>query len=196
MEFEVFRRLFALTRGHLWFLPAMILLGLLTAVFEGISLLLVVPLVQTLGGGELPGSQGQFLQSLHGLMAEVPLDSRLLAILLAIFGAVLLKSLVNYANMVVLGIVYGRLSHALRTGLFARIVAMPLPRVEQERSGRLLNVLDTETWRTTDALNSLFAMITSLSTLLVFSCLLLVLSWRLTLLALLCGRSFHPSSAS
>lgn len=191
-EFEVFRRLFVLTRGHLWFLPAMVLLGLLTAVFEGISLVLVVPLVQTLGGGDLPGDQGQFLRFLHGVMAEVPAESRLLAILLGIFSAVLLKSLVSYANMVVLGIVYGRLSHSLRTSLFAQIVAMPLSRVERERSGRLLNVLDTETWRTTDALNTLFAMITSLSTLLVFAGLLLVLSWRLTLLALLCLAVIPP----
>lgn len=191
-EFEVFRRLFALSGGHLWFLPAMILLGLLTAVFEGFSLVLVVPLVQTLGGGDAPSDQGQLLQILHGLMAQAPVESRLLAIILAIFCAVLLKCVVDYANMVVLVIVYGRLSHSLRTGLFARIIAMPLSRVERERSGRLLNVMDTETWRTTDALNTLFAMITSLSTLLVFAGLLLVLSWRLTLLALLCLAVIPP----
>ena len=51
-RFENLRRLFELARCHLWFVPAMAVLGLFTSLFEGFSLALVAPLVQTLGGGQ------------------------------------------------------------------------------------------------------------------------------------------------
>ncbi len=191
-ELTMFRRLFALVRHHLWFLPAMAMLSLLTSLFEGISLTLVIPLVHALDQDVAPAEQGRLLTLLHDSVAAIPIESRLLAILAAIFAAVVLKSLVSYANMTVLGVVYGRLSHSLRLGVFSRVVDMPLAEFERERSGRLLNVLNNETWRATDALNAVFSIITSLSTLIVFVTLLLLLSWRLTLLALLCMALIPP----
>jgi subfamily B ATP-binding cassette protein MsbA len=191
-ELSIFRRLFALARQELWFLPAMAALALLSALFEGLSLALVIPLVQTWGDSAAPADRGWLLTMLHDTVAAIPIESRLLAVLGAIFAAIILKSVVSYANMVVLGVVYGRLSHALRTAVFAKIVGRPLVEIERERSGRLLDVLNTETWRATDALNSLFTMITSLSTLAVFVALLLLLSWHLTLLALLCVALLPP----
>jgi ATP-binding cassette, subfamily B, bacterial MsbA len=191
-EVAMFRRLFGLVRSELWFLPAMVALAILSALFEGLSLALVIPLVQTWSDVGSSSDRGWLLTMLHDAAASIPAGSRLLVLLGAIFAAILLKALVSYANMVVLGIVYGRLSHALRIAIFAKIVGRPLAETERERSGRLLDVLNNETWRATDALNSLFTMITSLGTLAVFVALLLLLSWRLTLLALLCVAVLPP----
>jgi subfamily B ATP-binding cassette protein MsbA len=185
-EFEVFRLLFTLARGHLWFLPLMAVLALLSSIFEGISLTLFIPLVHALNAGDTPESSSYFLAPLFDSLAAIPIGSRLLAILAAIFAAVLIKSLISYTNMIVLGVVYGRLSHALRSDIFAKIVERPLADSERERSGKLLNILNQETWRATDALNYLFTMITSLTTMVVFSALLLLLSLRLSLIALIC----------
>jgi subfamily B ATP-binding cassette protein MsbA len=191
-EFTTLRKLFSLTHCRLWFLLSMVVLGLLSSLFEGISLTLVIPLVHTLVGNGESGNTGHLVSLLQDGMKLVPLEPQLLAIVAAILIAVVLKAAVSYANMVVLGVIYGRLSHALRTGIFSKIVAMPLADVERERTGRLLNVLNNETWRATDALNTLFSMITSLCTLFVFVILLLILSWRLTLLALLCVAVVPP----
>lgn len=191
-ELRSFHRLLALVRQHLWFLPAMIVLALLSSLFEGFSLALVIPLVHALDESAAPVSQGRLLDFLYDGVATIPIESRLFAILAAIFAAVLLKSLISYANMVVLGVVYGRLSHSLRMGVFSKIVGMPLGMFERERSGKFLNVLNNETWRATDALNSLFMIITSLSTVIVFVAFLLLLSWRLTLVALLCMALIPP----
>ncbi len=120
------------------------------------------------------------------------LSSRVLAILTAILAAVLVKSAVSYANMAVLGVIYGRLSHKLRTRIFAAIVTRPLAEVERERLGKLLNILNNETWRATDALNCIFTMITSLMVLMVFVTLLFLLSWRLALIAVLCMGFIPP----
>jgi subfamily B ATP-binding cassette protein MsbA len=191
-EFAIFYRLIAVVRKHLWFLPAMMALALLSALFEGFSLALIIPLIYALDQSAIPANQGSLLSFLYCGVTAIPAETRLLSVLAAIFAAVVLKSVIDYANMVVLGIVYGRLSHSLRISVFCNIVRMPLAAFERERSGRFLNVLNSETWRATDALNSLFMMITSLSTTIVFIALLLVLSWRLTLLALLCVALIPP----
>src|SRR5689334_3820074 len=125
-ELAMFRRLFGLVRRELWFLPAMATLAILSALFEGLSLALVIPLVQTWSEIGAPSDRGWLLSMLHDGAAAIPADSRLMAILGAIFAAILLKAVVSCANMVVLGIVYGRLSHALRVAVFAKIVSRPL----------------------------------------------------------------------
>ena len=191
-ELQYVRGLFALAKGHLSFLPAMAVLALLSSILEGASLTLVIPLVQTLGE-EVPPQGGEgFLALLYDGVAAIPIETRLLAILAAIVVAVIAKSVVGYANMVVLGVVYGRLSHSLRTGIFAKIVAIPLAQIERERSGRLLNVLNNETWRATDALNFMFTMITSFTTMMVFLLILILLSWRLSLIAVFCMAFIPP----
>ena len=44
-------RLLGLAQSRVWFLPAVIVLGLLSAVFEGVSLALLIPLMQMIGAG-------------------------------------------------------------------------------------------------------------------------------------------------
>lgn len=191
-EFQIFRELVALAGGQLRFLPLMAVLALLTSLFEGISLTLVIPLVQALGEPAEPQSNGGFVGLLHDGLAAIPVESRVLAILTAILAAVLIKSAVSYANMAVLGVIYGRLSHKLRTRIYAAIVTRPLAEVERERLGKFLNILNNETWRATDALNYIFTMITSLMVLMVFVTLLFLLSWRLALVAVLCMGFIPP----
>ena len=191
-EFHYVRRLLALARGHLWFLPAIAVLALLSSILEGVSLTLVIPLVQALSENAAPRSPGVFLALLQGTVSAIPMETRLPVILAAILLAVIAKSAVSYANMVVLGIIYGRISHRLRTAVFARMMAIPLAQIERERSGKLLNVLNNETWRATDALNFMFAMITSFTTIAVFLVILVLLSWKLSLIAVLCMAFIPP----
>jgi len=191
-EFQNFRTLTTFTRGSLWFLPIMVLLALLTSIFEGISLILLIPLVQALDEPTGPQKYAGLVGLLHDSVAAIPVESRLLAIIAGILAAVLIKSAVNYANMVVLGVFYGRLSHALRTSIFAKIMTRPLAELERVRLGKLLNVLNNETWRATDALNCLFTMISSLTVLVVFLVLLFLLSWRLSFIAVICMGFIPP----
>jgi ABC-type multidrug transport system fused ATPase/permease subunit len=184
-EVAMYRQLFSLAKVQLWFIPVMVLLAIVESFFEGLSLALIIPLMQTLNGGS-GSDQGGLLAVLQDVAELVPADSRLPVLIGAILFAVVLKALVNYLNMVVLSIVYGRLSHALRVGVFGIVMSIPLAAWERERSGRHFNILDNETWRATDALHTLFSLITNVSTFLVLLTLLMLLSWQLTLIALLC----------
>jgi ATP-binding cassette, subfamily B, bacterial MsbA len=184
-ELDVFRRLLKLAEGFGSFLLPMSALALLSSLFEGISLALIIPLVQILDAPDLPAHQGHFLlQLLYEGVAAIPVEMRLFVVLASMLAAIIVKSAISYANMALLVIVYGRLSHTLRRGVFARILQRPLAEVEREPSGRLLNILNNETWRATDALNYLFSIITAVATMVVFVALLFLLSWRLSLIAL------------
>lgn len=191
--FGLVRRLTLLAKGHFWFLPGMGLLAVLASIFEGISLTLIIPLVQYLDMGSTPRPvQGRMMILLDELTTLVPVQSKLLAIVIAILAAVVIKSVISYANMSLLGVVYGRLSHTLRTRVFAKIIDTPLAEFESDRSGRLLNMLNHETWRATDALRFLFTIVINMATIAVLVCILLFLSWRLTLIALGCIAAIAP----
>lgn len=191
--FGLVRGLLLLAKGHFWFLPGMGILAVLASIFEGISLTLIIPLVQYLdmGSTPLPG-QGRMMTLLNELTELVPVQSKLLAIVIVILAAVVIKSAISYANMSLLGVVYGRLSHALRTRIFSKIIDTPLAEFESDRSGRLLNILNHETWRATDALRFLFTIVINMATIAVLVCILLFLSWRLTLIALSCIAVIAP----
>jgi len=187
----MYRQLFALGKVKLWFVPVMIGLALVESIFEGLSLALIIPLMHTLDGGA-SNSQSGFLGLLWTVASSLPPESRFMTIVGAILAAIVLKSVISYINTAVLSVVYGRMSHALRVGVFKSIMQIPIAAWERERSGRLLHILDNETWRATDALSTLFGMITNLSTFLVLATLLMLLSWQLTLIALLCVALVPP----
>ena len=192
-ELVVIRRLLALLQGQRWFLPIVVVLGLLSAILEGVSLSLFIPLLQTLGDEFMAsGNGGPLVDALRSGIVAIPADFRLLAIVGAIFVGILLKNAISYLSMAIYSIVDGRIGHQLRVCTFERIVATPLSVVERERSGRLLNLLSNETWRTCEALAGMNGAIISLSTLIVFLPLLLLLSWQLTLVALACVVAIPP----
>ena len=185
-DFGENRALFALAREHLWFLPAMAVLAMVSSIFEGVGLTLIIPLVQALGEdtGRVPDNG--YLDVLDSFIASLPLGNRTATVLALIIAAVLAKSIFSYANMALLGVVYARVSHSLRQAIFDRILSIPLASVEREQSGKLLNTLNNDTWRVADALNLIFLTITGLTTTIVFAALLLLLSWKLALIAIGC----------
>lgn len=186
------RALFAMAREHLGFLPLMALLAVLASLFEGVGLTLIIPLVQSLGEDAGPAPSHGYLGMLQAFIDQFPSGRRTATVLALIFAAVVAKSLFSYANMAVLGVVYGRVSHRLRSEIFERILSIPLATIERQPAGKLLNTLNNETWRATDALNLIFATITSLATAVVFAGLLVLLSWKLALIAIGCMLFIPP----
>jgi subfamily B ATP-binding cassette protein MsbA len=73
----------------------------------------------------------------------------------------------------------------LRTGIFNQLLSTSYSFLETQESGNLLNTLATETWRTGQALGILVNLIISICTIFVFTTLLLLISWKLTLLVAL-----------
>ena len=101
---------------------------------------------------------------------------------MCIFGSILLKNALTYSNLILLSWLNSRITHQLRSKIFNQLLRIGYSFLETKDSGKLLNTLATETWRTSEALGVLVYLIISICTTLVYTSLLLLISWQLTLL--------------
>ena len=172
-----------LLRLHKWGFPAIVVLGLLRSLSEGVGIGLFIPLLDGLMTGARPRARGQWLvDTMERLFQGVPPDRRLAIIVLCVFAAVLAGALLGYLHGILFGWVNGNIAHDLRRRIFRQLLTVRFGFIERDRPGRLLNVLASDTWRTSDALSILVEQMITASTVAVYVTLLLLMSWRLTLL--------------
>ncbi|TAM79827.1 MAG: ABC transporter ATP-binding protein [Acidobacteria bacterium] len=185
-ELGVVRSLLPFLQRYKWLLPVVVVLGLLAAVMEGASLSLLVPLLHVLTdhSRSVAGNSSLVLR-FQNVMDVVPPEWQLLCVVLAIFVAICFKNLISYADVTAFSYVESRVSHDLRVRLFTRILNVPYANLEDFPPGYLMNLLETETWHTSQALKALFSAVTSACTAVIFVPLLFLLSWRLAIVALL-----------
>src|SRR6478672_4803578 len=177
------RSLLPLLRLHKWAFPAMLGLGLLQSLSEGIGIGLFLPLLRGLISGT--GSQaggGWLMERLDAVFRQVPQDERLAVIALSLFAVVLVTALLAYVHGVLFTWVDGSIAHHLRRTIFGQLLVMNFGTIERDRSGRLLNILASDTWRTSEALKIVVHLVITISTVAVYVALLLLMSWRLTAL--------------
>src|SRR6516162_8200346 len=86
------RALFPVLRLRGWMLSGMIILGVLAAFSEGLSITLFIPLVQNQMGAQAAGSTGR----LTALFQAIPAENRLLWIGFCIFLCMVLKNVLSY----------------------------------------------------------------------------------------------------
>lgn len=182
-EDKVIKTLLPLLKLYPWAIPAIVTLGLLSSLSEGLGISLFVPLLQSLDQTSSQSVSGNFLGSfLHRLFINVSPNHRLLLIALIIFGSILLKNCISYSNAILFSWLNSLISHRLRSGIFKQLLSISYSFLESKESGKLMNTLATETWRTSQALSVLVSLIITTCTIFVFVILLLLLSWQLTLL--------------
>lgn len=168
-------------RLHKWGIPAIVALGLLQSLSEGIGIGLFIPLLNDLVAGSQPRVKGQWLADrMEGLFQGVASDRRMLVIVVCVFTAVLVNALLSYLREILFGWLDGDTAHDLRRRIFRQLLSLNFGVIERDRSGRLLNLLASDTWRTSDALRILVDLMITASTVAVYVSLLLLMSWRLT----------------
>ena len=174
--------LIPLLRLHKWAFPAIVVLGLLQSLTEGIGIGLFIPLLNALKVGSQPRGKSQWLvDRMDGLFHGVPPDRRIAVILVSLFAAVLATALLGYLHHLLFSWVDGNIAHDLRRRIFRQLLTVSFGFIERQRSGHLLNVLASDTWRTSEALKILVHLIITTSTIAVYVALLVLMSWRLTL---------------
>jgi len=182
-EKKAIRALVPLIKLYPWFIPSIISLGVLSSLAEGLGITMFIPFLQSLNQSVHQSTSTNFLiEFASGLFSFLPSGSRPLIIPLFIFGCILLKNLLACGNLTLFGWFNSRISHRLRSDTFSQLLSSSGSYLDTVDSGTLLNTLATETWRTSEALESLVKLIINGCTVVVFSILLLLISWQLTLL--------------
>jgi subfamily B ATP-binding cassette protein MsbA len=184
-NFKTLRDLFSLFRLHPWAMPAIIALGALSSLTEGFGISLFIPFLQGLEQPAFHSDTGIWLaDALARLFRHIASDHLLIVIAACIFGSILLKALLSFSATSLFGWLDMRITHRLRSGIFGQLLNVEYRLIEQSPSGKLFNTLSTETWRTSDALSTLVGLIITACMIGVYAALLLLISWRLTLLVM------------
>lgn len=160
---------------------SVIILGFFASLSEGIGITLFIPLLQNLALGKEQLNNNSWLDFLERLFSHVSPEQRLIIITLFIFSSIVLKNFLSYSTAAILAWLNARIGHHLRKRIFNQFLTVSYSFLENNESGRLMNTLATETWRTTQALAILINLFICIGTIVVFTILLLLISWQLTL---------------
>ncbi|MER8993346.1 ABC transporter ATP-binding protein/permease [Mesorhizobium sp. M0074] len=174
----------ALGRKQLRLLPAVVVLGLLSAALEGFGIGLIIPLLKLIMGQGQTGMAG-FSAVFQHVGSSLSERDRLIVISVAILGSIVLKNLFAYANTLLTTFIYGKASHSIRSALSEQLLRVGYPFFLQQSPGRLLNIISNESWRASDAIQITLGAIVNASAAIILLTFLLLLSWQMTLLVTL-----------
>ena len=100
----------------------------------------------------------------------------------SIFLCMVLKNVLSYSYSLLFQLVNSSIGHRLRCGILRQLLSVRQSYLDNHDSGKLLNVLATETWRVSSACTVLASVIISVCMTVIFSILLVMISWKLTLI--------------
>ena len=157
-------------------------LSILTSLADGISISLLIPFLATLFGSVSfaaidNGRLASFLDWISRLAGE---GNELVVLTLAIVAIVSFRAVLSFIQGMVESDMSARLSHAVRTKVHANLLAVEFEYICVNDNGKLLNTLESDTWRTTEAMTSVIGMFTNVCMIVVFATILLIISWELT----------------
>jgi len=178
-----FSRILRLARPPAWSSWAIVSLGLLAAVLEGIGLVLFIPLLQSLGA---PAARGSGIQHVFDhLFAPVPAGWLTTILVIALCASILLKNAVNTLNVWLTRHVDGQVAHRLRTQIFDQILTSCIDYRAGTRRTDISTTLSANSWKVSTGLTLFYHSIVALLTVVVFTLLMIGISPVLTLFALL-----------
>jgi subfamily B ATP-binding cassette protein MsbA len=180
---NIFKDIANYLQAHRKIVLALLLFGFLASLFEGIGIGLFIPFLQELSAqGPLPEHSTLLGKGFSQLFASVPLELRILAIALAIFSMVLLKAVLTYATDYLFTKLSAQIGHDLRKKIFARVMTVDFRMLDSVGAGKIFNAVGHEIWETANAIEASLRSVISFCTLIVFVVLLLLISWKLTLI--------------
>lgn len=175
----------AFGKRQLRLLPAVVVLGLVSAALEGFGIGLIIPLLGIImGHGDAAGMAG-FSSVLQHVGSDLGERDRLVVISAAILGSIVLKNVFAFANTLLTTFISGKASHSIRSALSEQLLRVGYPFFLRQSPGRLLNIISNESWRASDAIQIMLSAIVSASAAIILLAFLLLLSWRMTLLVTL-----------
>ncbi len=170
------------TLGRQWHLLAIVVvLGLGSAILEGTGIGLIIPMLSIIAGQKGDGGLGGLPAIFERVGSGLDDGQRLMVISVAVLTLITLKNVLAFANTVLTNLIYGKASHAIRSALADQLLRIGYPFFLQQSPGRLLNIISNESWRASDAMQTVLAATVNASAAVILLIFLLLLSWQMTL---------------
>ncbi len=184
MNSVVYRWVFEALRRYPARSAALFVLSILTSLADGVSISLLIPFLAVLFGGTSFGAVGNgWLSSLlEGISSLAGKGNEIYLLTAAILAMVCLRSVLAFVQQILESRMSAELSHSVRARIHENLLAVDYEYICINDNGQLLNTLDSDTWRTIEAITTVLAMFTNVSMVLVFTVILLAISWELTIL--------------
>ena len=178
------RVLFESAQSYRRAVPLMVLLGLLASLAEGVGIGLLIPVIGAMLDAESVGTAGPFARAMQriGVLFRGESQVFMLAGLVAVLVAV--KAGVLVANARLAAVVIGGVTRDLRWRLCRTLLRMDFAAFRAAESGRIMNALDVQTHRASEALMHAVGLLTAACFVVVYMLLLLLISWQLTLIVI------------
>jgi ATP-binding cassette, subfamily B, bacterial MsbA len=168
---------------------AILLVGALSSLAEGVGLSLFIPLLSGLSD-QPPTGAGTFVRTLNAVFASVPREQRLPFIAGCLLTLLVLRSALLYGTQALFAVLDARIGQYLRSRIFKQSLDVNYAHWERAGTETLFNALTSETWRVGSGLATLLTFAIALSTLTVYATVLLLISWPLTLLCMVALLAF------
>jgi ABC-type multidrug transport system fused ATPase/permease subunit len=165
---------------------ALLVLGGIVSTFsEGVGIGLLIPFLDFVFQTD-PGATtgGWFTRTLKRFAGSIEADNRAVVLGGLIAGLILLRIVLRFGTTLLGLWIIGRISHDLRAAVSRQILEVAFGYVAQAGKGRLLNTVAHETWRVTEAVQQFWTAVSALIAVVVFTTVMLVISWQLTLLVM------------
>lgn len=179
---EIVKTIFPLIQLYPWGIPAIVILGILASLAEGIGISLLMPFLQNLQAGNSLVINNPIIQNIDQYLINFQPQQRVLLLTSSILVAILIKAVLSYIYTALCSWLQNSTLHRLRTAVYKQLIAVSQSFWDTNKSGELLNLITQETYYSSQALSFLIWVIINLSMIGIFGLLLLLISWRLTLL--------------
>jgi subfamily B ATP-binding cassette protein MsbA len=188
------RRLLQLLRPYALLFVANLVATFVASVMDGATFVLLIPFLRTLFGHEaLPAAGGSAVERLLVAVvgplfsAESP-EAALSNVVLVLVSTLVLKNALGYMAAVSSVAIQENLVRDLRVRLFGHLQMLPLAFFQKTRGGQLLSRVINDTDQVKTAVTAALAsLVQNVSLIMVYVAILVGLSWRLTLVALVCA---------
>ena len=179
---EIVKTIFPLIQLYPWGIPAIVILGILASLAEGIGISLLIPFLQNLQSGNSLVINNPIIQNIDQYLINFQPQQRVLLLTSSILVAILIKAVLSYIYTALCSWLQNSTLHRLRTAVYKQLITVSQNFWDTNKSGELLNLITQETYYSSKALSFLIWVIINLSMIGIFGLLLLLISWRLTLL--------------
>lgn len=164
-----------------------IILGFSSALFNGVSLALVIPLIslflQEDNQSSFSNSGPPILKRLFQLFDVFPEQNRLPIMVGSVIALIIFKNLTNYISNLVSLHLSRTLVNRVRLEGLDLLLQIDLDFFNKNKIGDIVNRISNEVGRTASAVQTLISLVSQIITITIFVIFLISLSWQLTIIA-------------
>jgi subfamily B ATP-binding cassette protein MsbA len=177
--------LFELVFQYKFLILITIILGFVGAIFNGIGTTLIVPIIIAFLGGENNFStQGPpIIKQIMSAFDSFPGNNRLMAMLAVLLLAIIAKNLTAYINNLAGAYLSCNIVNNLRLQAIRVLLDVDYDFYTKRKVGDLINIVGREVDCAANALKISIKILSDGLTILTFLCLLIILSWQITLIS-------------